>query len=402
MGLGGDGRTRVTTPIYETSAFRVLAAHAQDEHDACVIVEAVSRSEASDRALDALFAAHRDPPHPCIARAEARVQDERASYVVIDFPGTADLDAVIRYAVSASVRATHPEADGFVIELREALLASARAPARPTSHRHLGALSMSNVLFAPDGRFALLGFGHNVACHDTDGRLVARAPTFRAPEVALGEAPTVQSDFVALLLMVRGMLDLVDLHDTVTRTLRTNSLLEDLEIVKHILFIESHVLHAHPSERATIEKAIDVSARIRALTGTTPDAPGFITRIGDLLEARVESTQTRRRNLLRVCPAGTWFDRGRGPRVDLSRFGSLGKLLVLLATERIVRPGYALSARTLADATMHGERVLADPTEAEVERAMTSLMRLGLAADLEHTPEGYRLSESVECVLVST
>lgn len=402
MPLGGEIRTSGLLPIYETSAFRALAAPAYDDEPASVIVEAVVRTTASDAALDALYEAHRDPPHIAIARSTARVREERASFVVFDISATIDLDTLMRYAAAASMRATHHEADGFIVTLREAMLASARAAGRPQAHRHLGTLAMSNVLFAPDGRFWLLGFGHNVAAYDAHEKLVARSPSFRPPEIALGEPPTDQSDFVALLLMVRGMLDFVDVNDTITRTLRTNSLLEDLEIVKHILFIESHVVHAHPRDRAPIEKAIEVSHRIRALTGVRPDPEGFVARVGELLESRNESTQTRRRNLLRVCPAGTWFDRGRGPRVDLSRYSTHGRLLVLLVTERIVRPGEPIAATALRDASAQGERIFEGATLEHVHGAMLSLMRLGLATDVERVGDGYRISEHVECVLVST
>jgi hypothetical protein len=399
--LGSEIRTHGLTPIYETSAFRALAAPAHEEGEPCVVVEALGKGDAAEAALDALFAAHSDPPHPLIARAVERVRGEHGSFVVFDIPATTDLETVIRYATAANMRANHHEADGFIVSLREALLISARTPGRDERHRFLGTLAMSNVLFAPDGRFWLLGFGHNVAAYDEAGRLVARAPVFRPQEIVSGEKPTAQSDFVALLLLVRGIIDLVDVNDTIARTLRTNSLLEDLEIVKHILFIESHVVHAHPRDRAPIDQAVEVSHRIRALTGVRPDPAAFIARVGELLESRLESTETRRRNLLRVCPAGTWFDRGRGPRVDLSRFTGLGRLLVLLVTERIVRPGEAIAATTLARASTHGERIFADASLEQVHATMVSLMRLGLATDVERVGDGYRIATHVECLLVS-
>jgi hypothetical protein len=261
----------------------------------------------------------RRPPHEAIAPSLERWSEETFSAVVLGVPAVIDLDGAVRLGSERGVRIAHAEADGLVTTLRDALRASARAADRPSSDRHLGTLSLSNVLLSATGRFWLVGLGHNVIVHDAHGRLAPRGRFFQAPEIALGRRPPSSPDFVSLLVLLRGMAAFVDVHRAIVEVAAGSSLRQDLELLERVLWIERRVIHAPPSARASIDEAIAVGDRIRALIGVQPDVRAFVHRMGDLLGGTVALEAPRERAVLRVDMQGRWIERGRGPRVDLSR-----------------------------------------------------------------------------------
>lgn len=366
-----------------------------------VCVSLVRNAPLGRAALERMASAHRDPPHPTIAPTLELVHDESGPVVVLDVPGCIDLDGLLRISADAHVRATHAEADGFIVTLRDALLTTAREPGRDPSNRHIGTLGFGNVIFAPDGRFFLVGLGHNVAIHDELGCVVARSRFFQAPEIAVRGEATERSDFVAVLMLLRSMMAFVDLDGSIVRAISGNSITEDVELVKLLLSIERNTVHANPSRRATIEQTIRASNRIRELIGVSPDASGFIRRIAGILAPEFPTAcgegDECEDALLRVEPSGAWFDRNSGPRIDLARRSVLSRMLVVLARQRIERPGQALDVTALCSACWPGERVLPSAAANRVYVAVNGLRRVGLGAHLERTLDGYRIDPSVAC-----
>ena len=97
---------------------------------------------------------------------------------------------------------------------------------------------------------------------------------------------------------------------------------------------------------------------------------------------------------------GRWIERGRGPRVDLSRRTVLGRMAVVLARARLERPGRGLELAELAAACWPGERIVRSAAANRVYVAISGLRRAGLAADLEKCADGYRISPELPCELV--
>jgi hypothetical protein len=116
-------------------------------------------------------------------------------YVVFDCPARLDLAGLLMIARGPEPRVKHGAADGFVVALRDALFtAAAHEDPRDGGPCCIGTMGHANVLFARDGRFWLIGLGHNLALADEHGRIGGRSTAFHAPEVAVGGRPTKSSD----------------------------------------------------------------------------------------------------------------------------------------------------------------------------------------------------------------
>lgn len=396
---GRHARFGELTPISATSAFRLSAARDQKTNRSVVLVEAERRTPASEAALRRLALAHTGPPHPALAPTLEGEDFLAEGMVVLDIPACVDLDGLTRLGADARTRATHSEADGFIVTLRDALLASAREPERDPAARFIGTLCFGNVLFARDGRFWIVGLGHNVVVQDEHGALVARTRFFQAPEISVGGQPSERSDFVAVLMLLRGMLAFVDINTSIARAISGNSLSEDLELVRRIIWIERHVVHANPIERASVEETIEVSDRVRELIGCRPDPAAFENRVARMLAVALGPLDEAARPPLQTSVTGAFMDRGQG-RVDLSRRSVLARMLVVLVRNRIDAPGASLDVASLCAACWPGERIMPGAAANRVYVAISGLRRAGLGADLEHSPAGYRIATSVECTLV--
>lgn len=398
---GRHARFGELTPISATSAFRLSAARDHQTNRRVVLVEALRRTPASEAALRRLALAHTQPPHPALAPTLEGEDFIADGMVVLDVPACVDLDGLTHFGADSRTRATHSEADGFIVTLRDALLASAREPDRDPSSRFIGTLCFGNVLFARDGRFWIVGLGHNAAVQDEHGALVARTRFFQAPEISVGGQASERSDFVAVLMLLRGMLAFVDINSSIARAISGNSLSEDIELVRRIVWIERHVVHASPSDRASVEETIEVSNRVRELIGCRPDPAAFENCVARVLGRALGPLHEATRPALRTSETGAFIERGQGPRVDLSRRTVLARMLVVLVRNRIDNPGASLDVASLCAACWPGERILPSAAANRVYVAISGLRRAGLAEDLEHSPAGYRIATSVECTLVA-
>lgn len=88
-------------------------------------------------------------------------------------------------------------------------------------------------------------------------------------------------------------------------------------------------------------------------------------------------------------PETRWIARTGGARVDLQRHGSLRRVLDVLVTARLERPGQALSAGELLAAAWPGERMLHEAGLLRVYSAVRRLRRMGLEGALLTRDDGY-------------
>jgi len=102
------------------------------------------------------------------------------------------------------------------------------------------------------------------------------------------------------------------------------------------------------------------------------------------------------REILWVGASGRAFRLGDSPTVDLSRRGSLRRILEWLASERLARPGVASDWPALLARGWPDERVLVEAGATRVRVAVATLRKLGLARVLVTRDDGYLLSESVD------
>ena len=85
----------------------------------------------------------------------------------------------------------------------------------------------------------------------------------------------------------------------------------------------------------------------------------------------------------------------RGERTDLTRRAPLRRVVARLAAERLERPGSVLRVEDLVRAGWPGEDLKPKAGEARVYAAVATLRKLGLAALLQSTGDGYRFDPSV-------
>jgi len=387
--------------ISETGTFCLAGAHDTEcERQVVVVSVAEPRLAASgvagsdhaalEAALDRLHRAHRDPPHPVIAPAIARADFAGVPYVVFDFPARVDFDRLLQIGLDGGWKADYDHADGFSTTLRDALLANdRRADPETGGPPRLGVFGHGNVLFAADGRHVLLGLGHNVVVHDERGRPVVRSRFFQAPEIAVGSAPTLSSDLVGMIEMTRSLMAFVNVKESLGRVIVGNSITEDTELVRHVLWFESRVLRGSPSERPTPDQFIAVSNRIRELIGCVPDPEGFRAFVARMLAAE-RPDLIAGGHPLRVARDGSWFALG-AVRSDLRKNRLLGRILRALIDARLDAPGRGTPVDALIAAGWPGEKMQRDAGLNRLYVAIAALRRAGLGTDLERDESGYRL-----------
>jgi len=260
----------------------------------------------------------------------------------------------------------------------------------------LGAFAPANVLFAADGRHVLFGFGHNVIVHDSLGRIVVRGRFFQAPEVAVGGLPSIESDLIAMIEMTRSTMAFVSVHEALGRVLVGNTLREDVELARLVLWFETHVMRGVPTRRPSIDEIVAASNRIRTLINSNPDSAGFRTFIASMLA-------TERPDVVADAPTLSIARDGSGftlaaARADLRKNRLLGRLLNALAEERLAAPGRCLTVDALLKVFWPGEKMQREAGQNRVYVAIAALRRAGLGEQLERDDGGYRLNPALRVV----
>ncbi len=99
-----------------------------------------------------------------------------------------------------------------------------------------------------------------------------------------------------------------------------------------------------------------------------------------------------------VGPESRWVCPPRGQPLDLTRRGSLRRVLEALVTRRLESPGLAWSANALLEAGWPGDRVRHEPGMMRVYSVIRRLRALGLADLLLTRDDGYLIDPAVTVV----
>lgn len=383
------------TTISETSAFRIVGAFdpSRDRRVTLVVVQPTADRTLAAAALTRLYEAHREPAHSDIARAVAHVRapsEADEEFVIFDFPARLDLERVVQTAAEAGWRTELDSADGFTNALRDALVADQTAPAP----RCLGTLGLGNVLFAADGRHAVIGYGHNIVCVDEHGRLVARGRFFQAPEIMAGAPATPASDYVGMVKMSRTLLTFVRLPETLVRCL-SGGTDADESLRKLLMRFEVEVTQSTPATRPPIPEMVALSRKIKSALGMRDDPEGFREDVARLV-AKLRPDLLGPPKTIRLAYDTTWIAVD-GVTTKISPL--LRRLLRVLATTRLDRPGQVIRTDALIDAGWPDEKMSYASGRNRLHVALSGLRKLGLQDDIEFESGGYRLRPSLRIEL---
>jgi len=120
---------------------------------------------------------------------------------------------------------------------------------------------------------------------------------------------------------------------------------------------------------------------------------------GEQAQANANANASATEPMLEVGPAGTWFQVGKGRRVDLARAPALGSLLAVLAEQRIDKPGEPLTADAIAERASQSAARDLRTSIARVYVNVAKLRRRGLEGILVQQSGGYLLHPAVSCVV---
>jgi hypothetical protein len=386
-------------PIRSRGAFHLVSARrAGDGAPRVVVVPGPSAERARvAAALAEVERVHALIDHPLIPRVTAR--DEASGTPFLELSCDATLDGVecVRLLADAHQRIPYAASDGFIASLRLALQA-AHAVIDPATGAPicLGRLSPANLLFSPAGRWYLVGFGRNFPIEKESGAMDGWAPFFQAPELVTGAAPTPVGDYTALLLFMRSLLPYVEITGTLARFLRGDVGPADLELLDLLQWFDRRILGEAPPLRPSIDEAVAVSDRIRALLGVTPDPELFVTHVASVIEPAEEAPSVAggaadpELPALLVGPDAAWFEVGGGERQRLG--GALRRVLAVLLDRHAVQPGAPLSIWDILEAGWPGERPVVEAGANRVYVAIARLRGRGLRDVIERFDDGYRLA----------
>jgi hypothetical protein len=386
-------------PIRSRGAFHLVSARRHDDDAPRVIVvpgPSADRSLAS-AALAEVERVHALVDHPVIPRVAARGEADGTPYLELACDATLDGVECVRHLADADKRIPYAASDGFISSLRVALQA-AHAVIDPTTGAPicLGRLSPANLLFSPSGRWYLVGFGRNFPIEKESGAMDGWAPFFQAPELVTGASPTPVGDYTALLLFMRSLLPYVEITGTLVRFLRGDVGPADFELLDLLQWFDRRILAEAPPLRPSIEEAVAVSDRIRALLGVTPDPELFAAHVASVIEPREEAPgvvvgpDDASSAVLLVGPDVAWFSVGGGERQRLS--GALRRVLSALIDRHASRPNAPLSMWDILEAGWPGERPVAEAGANRVYVAIARLRTRGLRDVIDRFEDGYRIS----------
>lgn len=386
-------------PIRSRGAFHLVSARRIDDGAPCVVV-VPGPSADSGRvalALAEVERVHALLDHPLIPRVTARA--EAAGTPLLELACDATLDGVecVRLLADADRRIPYAASDGFIVSLRLALEA-AHAVIDPTTGGPicLGRLSPANLLFSPSGRFYLVGFGRNFPIEKESGAMDGWAPFFQAPELVTGAPATPIGDYTALLLFMRSLLPYVEVTTTLARFLRGDVGPDDRELLELLQWFDRRILGEAPPLRPSIEEAVAVSDRIRALLGVTPDPELFVAHAALVIEPQEVAPSGTSEPLdprppaLLVGPDAAWFSVAGGERQRLG--GALRRVLAALIDKHASQPGAPLSIWDILEAGWPGERPVVEAGANRVYVAIARLRSRGLRDVIDRFEDGYRLA----------
>ena len=148
---------------------------------------------------------------------------------------------------------------------------------------------------------------------------------------------------------------------------------------------------------AAIEDSDDVRREDRARAQAAATAGGIGAAVTTALATASRETAERAAPSAgwKVGEGARWVQAPGGPRVDLSRHGSVRLALDALVVRRLAEPGVATPATALLEQAWPGERVRHESGMLRVYTAVRRLRAMGLADVLETRDDGYLLSARV-------
>jgi len=386
-------------PIRSRGAFHLVSARRTADGAPCVVVVP---GPSADRARVAVALAevervHALLDHPLIPRVAARGEFAGTPFLEIACDAVLDGIECVRFLADSDRRIPYAASDGFIAGLRTALQ-SAHAVIDPTTGGPicLGRLSLANLLFSPTGRFYLVGFGRNFPIEKESGAIDGWATFFQAPELVTGAPPTPIGDYTALLLFMRSLLPYVETTGTIARFLRGEVGPEDRELLELLQWFDRRILGEAPPLRPSIEEAVAVSDRIRALLGVVQDQDLFIAHVASVIEPPEEAQSLTPEPMvtsppaLLVGPDSAWFAVSGGERQRLG--GALRRVLAALIDKHASQPGVPLSIWDILEAGWPGERPVVEAGANRVYVAIARLRSRGLRDVIDRFEDGYRLA----------
>ena len=260
------------------------------------------------------------------------------------------------------------------------------------AHRHkdpetgspcaLGSLPFSSILFGPDGSFWLIGFGDPMLVYEQ----AALHPL--APELALTNRPSPETDIVALATLMRAALPISDLPPSLRRILGGASVTTDEPIAAIVYGLHRRIWGVPPALRPTLPTLRRAFQGLLRRLEITPDLALFHRSIQDIL--RSQNTPSLPLPRLRIARDGSWFRIDPGAPVHLTARASLHRVLVCLLDAHVAaRP--CVSVWQLLEAGWPTQNPSPEAGANRVYAAIASLRRMGLREHIERFDAGYRL-----------
>ncbi len=223
----------------------------------------------------------------------------------------------------------------------------------------------SDLLFSPNGRWSLVGFGRDPPIQKKSGAMAGWAPFFQAAELVTGASPTPFGDYIALLLFTRSLLSDVEITGTLARFLHGEVGPTDLELLD---LFDGSTAGSNPVRDA------------RCL-GDQPAGRGAERHAG--AEGYQCSSAERRGGCLVVLG---W--RGEHQRLG----GALRRVLVALLHRHTKAPAASPSIRDVLEPGWPGERPVVEAGDNRVHVAIARLRGRGLRDSIDRFKDGYRIS----------
>jgi hypothetical protein len=390
------GRYAYPLPIRSRGSFQVVSASRVDNAKACVVIAPGPTADPGQvaEALAEIERVHAYLDHPNIPKVAKRGVADGTPYLEFDCDAVMDGTEFYRLVTEAGQSVTQESADGFISGLFKAMQ-TAHVTIDPERRGPvcLGRVSSANLLFSPDGRFYLIGYGRNFPVENDRGTHDGWVTTFQAPEVAFGGEATPSGDYVALLLFARSLLPVVKMSTMISRVVRGDIHLHDHELLKCLRWYDQHVLGAPVGRRKSIQEARAVTDHIRRLTCTAPDLGAFSAFVAKLVcRLAPPRAATDAGDSLPNLVVGLEVSWVAGPDGEQHLLGRPHSRIVAAFIDRHHEaPGATLTTQDLLQAGWPGERLVADAGVNRVYVALTQLRRMGLRNVLEYSEDGYRL-----------
>jgi hypothetical protein len=383
-------------PLTTEGAFRLLAARQPGGGEPCVVVVAAGGCDASGwhtQQLDEVARAHAQIDCQYVPPVAARGAMDGLEYLALACNASATLESLIHWsALTRRPRIAAGAAIGLAQLIGETLRVAHRAvDPRTKAPLCIGSFGAGNVLFSPDGRPWIVGFGHNVAA--SLGPRAIKAGSHQAPEVGMGTLPTPASDVYALGLFFRSLFPFVDLLPMAREAISGQSA-NFAEVARGWADLERRLTASQPAERfQSIEEVMHVGRIHWASFGVVPNVDACVRHFAEMQRLRTDTTT------LVIARDASWFRPPGAAHVDMSARKALRRVLQDLAGARLRGPGRARAIADLLVAGWPGEKLLNQSGSNRVYVAIATLRQLGLGDLLRKHATGYLLDPGVPLVL---